>query len=237
MRLADDLVDSGMGRSRAGVVTRALERERRRAVAARDAEILARTCSGSGAVGLAAFARRSFISSLACVRPRLSLTPTHELQMIMRIRPRGAVTRVLPATAVSRRIVRRPSALMCVTVPGTTVPAATAPLDVCMPETSTCTRCPTCGIDGEGTPGMSSADPLGNRGVDRTPHFGPRVWRLQQFTQASPSTLALSSSSKATASCSRHAARSLPPSTARATSARFQLSCSSSSSSTAADTS
>lgn len=50
VRLADELVDfvdalvdSGAERSRAAVVSRALERERRRAVAARDAEILART--------------------------------------------------------------------------------------------------------------------------------------------------------------------------------------------------
>jgi Arc/MetJ-type ribon-helix-helix transcriptional regulator len=49
VRLPDDLVDfvdeivsSGAGRSRAAVVTRALERERRRVVARRDAEILAR---------------------------------------------------------------------------------------------------------------------------------------------------------------------------------------------------
>jgi Arc/MetJ-type ribon-helix-helix transcriptional regulator len=38
----DDVVDSGAERSRAAVVTRALERERRRSIAARDAEILAR---------------------------------------------------------------------------------------------------------------------------------------------------------------------------------------------------
>jgi Arc/MetJ-type ribon-helix-helix transcriptional regulator len=37
----DAVVESGAERSRAAVVTRALERERRRAVAARDAEILA----------------------------------------------------------------------------------------------------------------------------------------------------------------------------------------------------
>jgi Arc/MetJ-type ribon-helix-helix transcriptional regulator len=50
VRLADELVDfvdelvaSGAERSRAAVVSRALERERRRAIAARDAEILART--------------------------------------------------------------------------------------------------------------------------------------------------------------------------------------------------
>jgi Arc/MetJ-type ribon-helix-helix transcriptional regulator len=39
----DNAVASGEARSRASVVTRALERERRRAVTARDAEILART--------------------------------------------------------------------------------------------------------------------------------------------------------------------------------------------------
>ena len=39
----DDVVESGSERSRAAVVTRALERERRRVIAARDAEILART--------------------------------------------------------------------------------------------------------------------------------------------------------------------------------------------------
>ncbi len=60
MRLADDLVeivdeivDSGQQRSRAGVVTRALERERRRAIAARDAEILARTGPDPELAGLA----------------------------------------------------------------------------------------------------------------------------------------------------------------------------------------
>ena len=37
----DEVVVSGAARSRAAVVTRALERERRRAVAARDAAILA----------------------------------------------------------------------------------------------------------------------------------------------------------------------------------------------------
>jgi Arc/MetJ-type ribon-helix-helix transcriptional regulator len=48
VRLPDDLVDfvdsivtNGAERSRAAVVTRALERERRRTIAARDAEILA----------------------------------------------------------------------------------------------------------------------------------------------------------------------------------------------------
>ncbi len=37
----DSIVETGEQRSRAAVVTRALERERRRAIAARDAEILA----------------------------------------------------------------------------------------------------------------------------------------------------------------------------------------------------
>jgi Arc/MetJ-type ribon-helix-helix transcriptional regulator len=49
----DELVDSGAGRSRAAVVTRALERERRRAVAARDAQILARSGPDPELAGLA----------------------------------------------------------------------------------------------------------------------------------------------------------------------------------------
>lgn len=60
VRLADDLVefvdrivDSGQARSRAAVVTQALEREHRRAVARRDAEILARTGRDPDLVGLA----------------------------------------------------------------------------------------------------------------------------------------------------------------------------------------
>jgi Arc/MetJ-type ribon-helix-helix transcriptional regulator len=60
VRLPDDLVDfvddvvrSGSERSRAAVVTRALERERRRSIAARDAEILARTGPDQELEGLA----------------------------------------------------------------------------------------------------------------------------------------------------------------------------------------
>jgi Arc/MetJ-type ribon-helix-helix transcriptional regulator len=49
----DEIVDSGAGRSRAAVVTKALERERRRVVAARDAEILARTGPDPELAGLA----------------------------------------------------------------------------------------------------------------------------------------------------------------------------------------
>lgn len=52
----DDIVDSGNGRSRAAVVTRALERERRRAIAERDAEILARTGPDPELAGLAEYA-------------------------------------------------------------------------------------------------------------------------------------------------------------------------------------
>jgi len=49
----DEIVDSGAGRSRASVVTRALERERRRVRAERDAEILARTGPDPELEGLA----------------------------------------------------------------------------------------------------------------------------------------------------------------------------------------
>jgi Arc/MetJ-type ribon-helix-helix transcriptional regulator len=63
VRLADDLVafvdervDSGAERSRAAVVTRALERERRRAIAQRDAEILARDGDDPELAGLAEYA-------------------------------------------------------------------------------------------------------------------------------------------------------------------------------------
>jgi Arc/MetJ-type ribon-helix-helix transcriptional regulator len=49
----DRVVESGGGRSRAAVVTRALERERRRVVAARDAEILASTGADPQLAGLA----------------------------------------------------------------------------------------------------------------------------------------------------------------------------------------
>jgi len=63
VRLPDDLVEfvdgivgSGQEPSRAAVVTRALERERRRAVAAHDAAILARTGADPELAGLAAFA-------------------------------------------------------------------------------------------------------------------------------------------------------------------------------------
>ncbi len=71
VRLPDDLVEfvdtavsSGSARSRASVVTRALERERRRAIAEADAEILARTGPDPELAGLAGHAA-SLPSALA----------------------------------------------------------------------------------------------------------------------------------------------------------------------------
>jgi Arc/MetJ-type ribon-helix-helix transcriptional regulator len=52
----DDVVVSGGGSSRAAVVRKALERERRRAVAGRDAEILARSGADPELAGLAGYA-------------------------------------------------------------------------------------------------------------------------------------------------------------------------------------
>ena len=63
VRLSDDLVafvdsrvGAGLEPSRAAVVTRALERERRRATAARDAEILAASGPDPDLAGLAHYA-------------------------------------------------------------------------------------------------------------------------------------------------------------------------------------
>lgn len=52
----DEIVDSGAERSRAAVVSRALQRERRRALAERDARILARTGPDPELAGLAKYA-------------------------------------------------------------------------------------------------------------------------------------------------------------------------------------
>jgi Arc/MetJ-type ribon-helix-helix transcriptional regulator len=52
----DEIVDSGTARSRAAVVSRALERERRRDLAERDAQILARTGPDPELAGLAEYA-------------------------------------------------------------------------------------------------------------------------------------------------------------------------------------
>ena len=60
----DHRVDSGAGSSRAAIVTRALERERRRVIAARDAEILAQSGPDPDLAGLAEYAS-SLPSSLA----------------------------------------------------------------------------------------------------------------------------------------------------------------------------
>lgn len=59
----DEVVESGRERSRAAVVTRALEREQRRVVAARDAEILAATGPDPELEGLADHAAGLVIDS------------------------------------------------------------------------------------------------------------------------------------------------------------------------------
>jgi Arc/MetJ-type ribon-helix-helix transcriptional regulator len=53
VEFVDELVETGAGRSRAAVVASALERERRRTLAARDAAILARTGPDPELAGLA----------------------------------------------------------------------------------------------------------------------------------------------------------------------------------------
>jgi Arc/MetJ-type ribon-helix-helix transcriptional regulator len=58
IEFVDEIVESGRERSRAAVVTRALERERRRLAAERDAEILAATGPDPDLVRLAEFAAR-----------------------------------------------------------------------------------------------------------------------------------------------------------------------------------
>ena len=56
VQFVDQVVESGRERSRAAVVSRALERERRRAAAERDAEILAVTGPDAELAGLAGYA-------------------------------------------------------------------------------------------------------------------------------------------------------------------------------------
>jgi Arc/MetJ-type ribon-helix-helix transcriptional regulator len=63
VEFVDEIVGSGSERSRAAVVARALERERRRAMAARDAEILARTGPDPELDGLAEYAVRRSVSA------------------------------------------------------------------------------------------------------------------------------------------------------------------------------
>jgi Arc/MetJ-type ribon-helix-helix transcriptional regulator len=56
VRFVDEIVEAGDASSRAAVVTRALERERRRSVAARDAKVLAAAGPDPDLAGLAEFA-------------------------------------------------------------------------------------------------------------------------------------------------------------------------------------
>ena len=60
----DQLVDQGQATSRASVVARALDRERRREIAARDAAILARTDPEADLDGLAEYAARTPLDDL-----------------------------------------------------------------------------------------------------------------------------------------------------------------------------
>ncbi|HUY72832.1 MAG TPA: hypothetical protein VMV08_11370 [Gaiellaceae bacterium] len=71
VRLADDLVEfidgcikDGKAPSRAAVVAVAIDRERRRAIAERDAAILAQTVSGDDLDDLAAYASRTGLTEL-----------------------------------------------------------------------------------------------------------------------------------------------------------------------------
>ncbi|HEV7162382.1 MAG TPA: ribbon-helix-helix domain-containing protein [Solirubrobacteraceae bacterium] len=56
VEFVDELVNSGAASSRTALVTNALERERRRRIAERDAEILARAGTSRGLDGIAAHA-------------------------------------------------------------------------------------------------------------------------------------------------------------------------------------
>lgn len=60
----DQLVDHGQATSRAAVVARAMDRERRRAAAARDAAILARTDTDTDFDSLAEYAARTPLADL-----------------------------------------------------------------------------------------------------------------------------------------------------------------------------
>jgi len=72
VRLPDDLVEfidqrveHGAAKSRAAVVAAAVDRERRREIAERDAEILARSKCGDDFDDLAAFSERTALDDLA----------------------------------------------------------------------------------------------------------------------------------------------------------------------------
>ena len=60
----DDLVSHGVAPSRAAVVSRALERERRRKIAERDAAILAKSATDPDLDALAEFAARTSLADL-----------------------------------------------------------------------------------------------------------------------------------------------------------------------------
>ena len=60
----DQLVEHGQATSRASVVARALDRERRREIAARDAAILARTDPEADLDGLTEYAARTPLDDL-----------------------------------------------------------------------------------------------------------------------------------------------------------------------------
>lgn len=64
MDFIDQLVEHGQATSRASVVARALDRERRREIAARDAAILARTDPEADLDGLAEYAARTPLDDL-----------------------------------------------------------------------------------------------------------------------------------------------------------------------------
>ncbi|MGH3870180.1 MAG: antitoxin [Pseudonocardiaceae bacterium] len=60
----DQLVDNGQASSRAVVVARAINRERRKAIAVRDAAILARAGTDTDLDGLAEYAARTSLDDL-----------------------------------------------------------------------------------------------------------------------------------------------------------------------------
>ncbi len=64
MEFIDQRVEHGEATSRAAVVAAAVDRERRRQIAERDAEILARSTSGDDLDDLAPFAARTSLDDL-----------------------------------------------------------------------------------------------------------------------------------------------------------------------------
>lgn len=65
MEFIDQRVEHGEAKSRAAVVAAAVDRERRRQMAERDAEILARSKSGDDFDDLAVFSARTALDDLA----------------------------------------------------------------------------------------------------------------------------------------------------------------------------